>query len=284
LEEFNGVCRSHGIHYSRSKFWNGDDWLVLMIKSPFILADFNKGNAGNNTHISIWNLHLEYFRILLQEKISNAEVDEALEKCKRWRRLYKAQYPTEANKPNFHAILHSIEDIKSFGPPVITWTRPFEHQHKVFRQMIDDSNHKNLEVWCMQRLEEIRTLDLIFPFLRKDRTVISGSYQILRAGQYVQIRLTNNNVFFARVTKTSENGVNLTIFKENWTPHPFIPQSPKLSSLQPLQTLDNVPYKAIYKKMWMTKYQNEEYLNPFAALNFAKFAIPEQYSEISLHD
>ena len=55
----------------------------------------------------------------MKEKMNNNDADSMIAQCKNWRKKCELLFGKEkCDKNNFHAILHAIEDIKIFGPPI----------------------------------------------------------------------------------------------------------------------------------------------------------------------
>ena len=64
------------------------------------------------------------------------------------------QFLFENNKltiPNFHAMLHVFDQAKTWSPPVLHWTRPFEHCHLLLRRQVQRSNMRDILRWIVKR-------------------------------------------------------------------------------------------------------------------------------------
>lgn len=59
--------------------------------------------------------------------------------------------------------MHVFEQARLWGSPVIYWTRPFEHKHKVFKELIHRSNHKNELVWVAKQDLVNQSLRFVYP-------------------------------------------------------------------------------------------------------------------------
>ena len=69
-----------------------------------------------------------------------------------------------------------------YGPPVLWWTRPFEHRHCTFRVYIERSNKKDVATWSIEREILMETITYLF-------------------GEYVKIRPPTPKHAFRRLNK-----------------------------------------------------------------------------------
>jgi hypothetical protein len=109
-------------------------------------------------------LHFRWVRIMLLRSLSKAEIDAAEDMCMEWRQKMERLYSnsTLLNKPNFHNVIHVFQFARRWGPPILYWTRPYEHKHKVFRQFVSEGNHQDDERWCAQRHAALMSLRWVY--------------------------------------------------------------------------------------------------------------------------
>ena len=262
----------YGINIKGCKYWNGDQWIVFIMKSVFILDEFCKGNENHKKHLICWEKHVQCFMILVQEEMTASDVEKARQMCLDWRRRFVELYPHKTKLPNFHAILHAIDDIPRFGPPIIYWVRNFEHKHKQYRGIIDLSNFKNVEANAMEKEEMSRIINLMFPYLKQDIFVQSGAYQNLKKGDFVELRMGNGSIRIAQVIQPQLTAVTLKIFGAEVQTHERIQKAVKISTLTVAKTSLDLPYNAIVRKLLPIG----DYLNPYVVLNYARFTIPKR--------
>ena len=161
-------------------------------------------------------------------------------------------------------IIQSIDQIEAY------WTRPFEHKHKEFRAIIDGSNFHNVELFALQREENMKAVTLMFPFLQAEFSVRSGSYEILKEGHYVMVWDSDKNERICLVKKTHPNKVEMTLFKLDYSYHSAIPGAFDINSLKE-DRIVILGYPKVKKLFVVTN----GYINPFGCLNFTKFKIPK---------
>lgn len=84
--------------------------------------------------------------------------------CSEWRSKMCVAYPWASllNLPNFHNVIHIFAFARKWGPPILYWTRPYEHKHKVFREFIHSGNHQDDENWCALRHTTIMSLKWLY--------------------------------------------------------------------------------------------------------------------------
>jgi len=197
------------------KYWNGEVWLQLFSVAPFALNSFFNTNKIPNwfQHLDCWNLHSLYVTKLVQASLSFAEIDHAKSVCLKWRQLMIDLYAEEKygrkkfHFPNFHSILHVFDQAKRFGPPVLYWTRPFEHKHTVFRQFIQQSNKKNVEKWSIEREILIENTKYLFAEAVNIRipSVKNGSKK-LKVEDKIVFRNENNEKKYGSVIEVMQDG------------------------------------------------------------------------------
>lgn len=71
----------------------------------------------------------------------------------------------ELGIPNFHAVLHAFQFARIHGPPILYWTRPFEHKHAEFKGYMANSNHVKVERFSMEKEMTILVVKYLFPFV-----------------------------------------------------------------------------------------------------------------------
>lgn len=214
---------------STYKYWNGDQWLRLFAISAFVLYPImhKSNNATMIEHYQCWLDHLNWMFIMMQPSLSVADIAVGEQMCWKWRatmvKLF--QHINKLKLPNFHAILHIFDQARLFGPPILYWTRPFEHKHAIFRHYIDNSNKKNIEQFCLKRDTLIESILYLFPFIKdrspyryaKSRTLAINDYVLFylpntKLRQYGQIRQIDNGkvklIHFLRSDKTQCHSVH----------------------------------------------------------------------------
>jgi len=270
---FKSICAKYKIDIAGKGNWNGDQLLLFMMESCFILEEYCGMRMELKHHVDCWKKHLKYLIILLREEISNEEVDECLEIWKDWKKDFEQIYAMgETERPNFHAVYHCILDIKNFGPPISYWTRNFEHKHKEMREIIEGSNFKNVEEWCLYRVEKMKTLQLQFPFMKGEFEVRSSSYSVLSVGDFIQVP-GDNIEKIARIVSLSPAHLNVELFQ---TPYPKHPKIEGAIDISKLKGKEGKSHAVLYYKMIAKRYRiTNGFINPFGVLNFVKFKIPK---------
>ncbi len=86
--------------------WSGDEWLLAFAVSDFAFSKACQERADLQVRLKCFRTHQAYLRILLQESITQEEIDKAQGLCILWRKMMVAWYgEKEMSYPNFHAIL-----------------------------------------------------------------------------------------------------------------------------------------------------------------------------------
>lgn len=150
---------------------------------------------------------------MLQEALSDNDIDYAQQLCLKWRQQViqlfgttglQGKKLTNVNFPNFHAILHVFDQAKEYGPPVLWWTRPFEHKHTTFRGYIQRSNKQHGCIqWSINKEIQLETFRYMYPELFKIHSPIrKGWSKSLVVGDHVVV-LKENELFYAKVMSSA---------------------------------------------------------------------------------
>lgn len=153
------------------EFWNGDDWLAFFSVSPFILYDVLQGTDAGMQHFECWMSHIEYLTVMLSEGLSNDQIEYARRRFQEWQRQMLDIF--EERKlciPNFHAMLHVFDQATMWGPPILHWTRPFEHRHLLLRRQVKRSNMRNILSWIVKRDMLLEHIHYVRPDLELRRS------------------------------------------------------------------------------------------------------------------
>ena len=278
LRFFEDLCMIQGFNVKNSKFWNGDQWLEFAMVSSFIFTDFCNHRKGFADHLENWEQHMHYVFILLKESLSHAEIDDCMVVCQAWRRDFIDLYGEKVACPNFHAILHTIDDCHRFGAPIGWWVRHFEHKHKYFRKIIDGSNHKHVEMYALRRDNYINTLNLMFPFNSFEFYAANNSYSVLNVGDFVTADVSGVERI-CKITNCFANEVEIDIFRaivpgDQALDHKVVAGAINISKMV-VETAGKVGWKFMKSRFQTVN----GYLNPNGCLNYIKFKFPK-YAEL----
>lgn len=159
------------LKYEQREYWLGDHWLQFFKYTPFlyhkVLIEY-KPSVAKTSHYSILVKGCRWMAILLSRNISQNDINDAEKLWMSWFTMLPKVFTVSeiANKPNFHNSSHLFEFARKWGPPVCYWARPFEHKHKVFKNLIAKSSHKDEMDWCGNRESIIQSLRFVYPHIK----------------------------------------------------------------------------------------------------------------------
>ncbi len=156
------------LQWKHHGYWTGEHWLKFFSICCFVYQELLDGNDNTHAAILVCLFRLcEWLRVLHQRHLSKRMIEEAEANWRIWINHMIHIFGEEVikSKPNFHNSGHVFSFARRWGPPILYWSRPFEHRHKVFKQFITESNHKDVLIWCANRDSLLQSLRFTYPHL-----------------------------------------------------------------------------------------------------------------------
>lgn len=152
-----------------------------------------------------------WIRMLLQPAMRTEDIYSAEKEWYAWHLQILELFPHDSInlKTNFHTVQHVFDFAKSWGPPILYWSRPYEHRHKTFKRLISESNHKNELVWCAEKESVQQAFRFIYPHVRIFDKQTSSN---IREGSQIQY-VVNGGIEYGEVQTLQEGNITVKRYK-----------------------------------------------------------------------